>query len=194
MANDFLVWDSAVVPNACCLSQLINVEDQFELPKGVPRAASFPTDAAFTMDADFPHDTLLTDNLVNTDRLIVASPRLKAFLESQALSNVEFLPVTILDHKGRAASRDYCIVHPIDLVDCVDVQQSDLEWSIIDPSSIDTVTRLVIDETRLDPRVALFRPKPFYDVVLARRPLAEAIDAQGFSGIRWIELSSYPEL
>ena len=194
MNDDFLIWDSAVVPNACCLAQLVNVDDQFELPKGIPRAATFPSDAAFTMDPDFPNDMLLTDNLVNTDRLVIASARLKTFLESQALQRVEYLPVTILNHKGRSASRDYFIVHPVELDACVDLGASDVEWSIIDPASIDSVTSLVIDEHALDPGVALFRPKPFYDIVLVRRPLAEAIDAQGFSGIRWIELSSYPEL
>jgi hypothetical protein len=194
MNDDFLIWDSAVVPNACCLAQLVNVDDQFELPKGIRRAAAFPSEAAFTMDPDFPNDTLLTDNLVNTDRLVVVSPKLKAFLESQRLAKVEYLPVTILNHKGRPASRDYFIVHPVDLAACVDTERSDVEWSVIDPTSIDSATRLVIDETALDPEVALFRPRPFYDVVLVRRPLAEAIDAQRFSGIRWIELSSYPEL
>src|SRR5262249_52340497 len=135
-----------------------------------------------------------TDTLLNSHRLVIASARLKRFLESQGLSRVEYLPVTILNHKGRPASRDYFIVHPVDLDACVDVKKSEVEWSAMEPSSIDSVTRLAIDETALDRTVALFRPKPFYDVVLVRRPLAEAIDAQGFSGIRWIELSSYPEL
>jgi len=194
MSDDFLVWDSAVVPNACCLAKLINVDEQFQLPKGVSRAATFPPDAAFTMDPDFPDDTGLTDNLVNTDRLVIVSARLKAFLESQRLPKVEYLPVAILNHEGRPASREYFIVHPIDLSACVDMQRSGVEWSAIDPTSIDTVTSLAIDETSLDPAVTLFRPKPFYDVVLIRRRLADAIDAQGFSGMRWIELSSYPEL
>jgi hypothetical protein len=194
MSDDLLIWAARDVPDACALDKLTGVDRQYELAKGIPRASTFPQDAAFTMDSDFFNDLMLTDNLINTDRLIVASRRLKEFLEARPLRHVEYLPVTIIDHKGKPASREYFIVHPTDLVDCLDMDQSEVEWGLVDEQSIDSVARLVIDLAKVDPAVELFRPKPFYDVVVVRRALAEAIDAAGFVGIRWIALADYPEL
>jgi hypothetical protein len=136
----------------------------------------------------------MTDNLINTRTLIVASLKLKNFLETRQLPKVEYLPITILDHKGRPASRDYFIIHPIEPVDCLDVSQCGAQRSSIDPETIQWLDRLVIDEGKIDPSRDMFRLKFFYDVILVRRELAAAIDAEGLTGIRWIELSDYPEL
>src|SRR5438552_3993429 len=120
MRSNYVVWDTKVIPNACVLQDLVRVEKDYQLRKGVPLASTFPEDAAFTMDPDFPDNTVLTDNLLNTNMMIVASMRLKMFLERQSLRKVEYLPVTIINHKGKPASREYFIVHPIDPVECLD--------------------------------------------------------------------------
>jgi len=191
MSKHLVIWDSAAVPNACVLHQHSEIEDPWELVEGVPRAATFPADCTYGMHPDFPHDTLLVDNLINTDMLLVISLGLKQFLEARGLKKVEYLPVTILDHRGRPASRDYFIAHPIDPVDCLDVAKSGAQFSAVDPETIQLVKQLVVDESRLDPERELFRPKGFYDVVFVTRALAEAIEQQGFKGTRWVELASY---
>lgn len=189
--SSFVIWDSCVVPNACSLYDLEGVEKTYQLNKGVPRAVTFSSDAAFSMHPDFPNNTLLTDNLINSDLMIVTSQRVKDFLEAQRIPKLEYLPVTILDHKGRAASRDYFIIHPIEPIECIDLAKSQVEWGLVDKSSISQVHHLEIDASKVPPDVELFRPKPLYDIVLVRRELAELIDAQGFSGIRWLELDQY---
>jgi hypothetical protein len=193
MKSKYAIWESKDVPNACSLHKLVEVEKLYELVKGVPRAATFPASAAYRMDPDFPHDTMLIDNLINSDMLVVVSQQVKEFLEKRALKKVEYLPVAIFDHKQKIASRDYFLIHPIDPVDCIDLDKSEVEWGIIDEESIDEVNHLVIDETRIDPEREMFRLKHFCDIVLVRWELAEAIDAQGFTGIRWIDINDYPE-
>jgi hypothetical protein len=104
MASGFVVWTHARVENAAVLDSFRGVPDPWELNDGVPRAEGFPDDVVFTMDPERPHDTLLVDSLRNTDGLIVASRGLKEFLASRALNKMEYLPVTILDQKGRPAA------------------------------------------------------------------------------------------
>jgi hypothetical protein len=191
MSEKLVIWDSAAVPNACVLGDHSDIEAPWELLEGVPRAVDFPADFHYAMDPDFPHDTLLVDNLINTGMATVVSLRLKRFLEQRGLKKVEYLSVTILDHRGRPASRDYFMVHPIDPVDCLDQVKSGVRYSAIDPETIQEVKRLVIDESRLDPERELFRPKSFYQVTFATRALAKAVDAQGFIGTRWVELANY---
>ena len=191
MSTKLVIWDSAAVPNACVLKKRSEIEDSWELLDGVSRAANFPSDCTYSMNPDFPHDTLLVDNVINIHSTAVISIRLKQFLESRSLKRVEYLPVTILDHRGRPASRDYFIAHPIEPVDCLDLNKSGARYSAIDPETIQEVKQLVIDESRLDPERELFRPKGYCRVIFATRELAEAIDKQGFTGTRWVEIAAH---
>ena len=192
MRSAYLIWAHKDVPNACALSGLLGVDKQYELLMGIQRQATFPNDAMFRMNPDFPHDTLLTDSLLNTDMMIVVSLRLKEYLHARELKNVEYLPVTILNHKQKAASRDYFIIHPIEPVDCLDIEKCVPMRSRIDPETIMMIKRLVIDEHRVDPEREFFRPKFYPRITMVRRELAEAIDGEGFTGIRWVELEDYP--
>lgn len=135
-SKKLVIWDSAAVPNACVLWKHSEIEDPWELVEGVPRAATFPADCTYAMHPDFLHNTLLVDNLINTDRLVVVSLRLKQFLEARGIKQLEFLPVTIMDLRERPASRDYFIVHPIEHVDCLDLEKSGARFSAIDPETI----------------------------------------------------------
>jgi hypothetical protein len=188
--SNFVIWRSAVVPGACILGEFEGVEKSFQLRKGISRADSFPANATFTMNPEFPNDTLLADNLFNTNLFIVASIKVKNFLEGQKILQMEYLPVKIVDHKGRVASSEYFIIHPIDPVECIDLKSSDVDWGIIDKTLIDHARRLVLDETKVPPDRQIFRPKPYYRIILVRRDLAKLIDDQGFSGIRWDEITT----
>lgn len=191
MKPNFVVWDSRAVKDGCVLQELVGVDKVYNLRKGVPMGDTFPDKAGFTMDPDFPNNTLLTDHLLNTSMMIVASPRLKGFLEGRAIPAVEYLKVTILNHKGKAASRDYCIVHPIDPVDCLDVEKCEPTWALVDKTTINRVKKLVIDESKVAKNRMIFRPKSFYRAILVRRDLAEAIDKEDFTGIGWIEMEKF---
>jgi hypothetical protein len=189
----YVIWKYRRVPNACRLQKLHSVADIWELREGVPRGAGFPADAHWSMDPDFPYNMLLIDNLLNSSMLIVGSARLKSLLEEQRVAGVEYLPVTVLNHKGRPAGKEYFIINPIDPPDCLAREQCGITWSELDPDTIDTVEHLVIDPSKVEPERQLFRPKYFYDVILVERSLAEAIDRAGLQGIRWLELADYPE-
>jgi len=52
----------------------------------------------------------------------------------------------------------------------------------------------VLDEDRIDRSRLLFKLKYFHDCVLIRRDLAQAISANGFTGLRWTECAKYKPL
>ena len=191
MASDYVIWDAADVPDACVVQQLEGVEDDWELAEGVSRTATFPDDATLRMDPDHPHDMMLVDNLVNTEMLIVVSGKLRASLEGRALASVEYLPVSVLDHRGKVASNEYTIVHPIDPVDCLDCEASGVEWSEMDEDCVDSIESLVLNETAVPNERSLFRVKSLEGVVLVRRELALALEQEGFTGLEWTELDEY---
>lgn len=192
MNSNYVIWDSEAVDGACVLDELRGVEKVIELNKGIPRSAGFPEGAAFTMNPDFPDDMMLVDNLINTDMLIVVSENLQRFVESKNIPCVEYLPVAIIDHKGKPAGTPYFILNPVQPVDCLDLQRSKAQMHAIAKTQVNSVERLVIDESRVDPDRLVFRLKGFYRVTLVHRDLAKELDSEGFVGNRWIELSEYP--
>src|SRR5215813_4176184 len=150
MKLNYVIWDAKNVPNAVVLDGLENVEDEWELNEGVPRAANFTEDGTFRMNPDRSYDTLLTDNLQNIDMLIVASRRLKEFLEQWDLEKVEYLPITILDHKGKPTRDSYFIIHPIEPVSLLNPAKCGATWDRLNEGFIKYVERLVIDEKLID--------------------------------------------
>jgi hypothetical protein len=142
------------------------------------------------MNPEFPLDTVLVDAPWNLEQWIVISPRVRDFLQARDVGHVEYLPVKIIDHRGRVASRDYTIAHPVGPVDCIDMKKSKFVW---DPEmdEMESLRRVVLREDRIPSDRHLFRLAKFYQPVVVRRHLAQALDAEGFTGIRWTELNKY---
>jgi uncharacterized protein DUF1629 len=192
MPHDYLVWKYQPVPGACILQDLDGFEDTFRLAQGEPLAATFPADVRFHMNPDFPNDLLLADNLENTDLCLVVSAKLREALEKRKLSHVEYLPVSIINHRGRVASKDYSIVHPLNPVDCIDRDKSVFKESRIIPGRIDRFKKLVVNKARIPEDRTLFHMKDFSDIAVVRNDLAKALDAERFRGLGWQPLAQYP--
>lgn len=188
---NYVVWRFNDVSNSCVLDELSGVSKTFQIRKGVPRAGGFPSDAKFTLDPDYPNDTLLVDAFDNVYRMVVISPALKSFLEGRNVKNTEFLPVTIIDHKGKPKAK-YFILHPLYPVECLDLEASGARWDTVNKDTIDSVQRLVLNTEKIDPNLQILKMKFFYNYLLVRRELADAITSEGFTGIRWVNPSDFP--
>ena len=193
MNDDFVIWKYATVPSACVLKPLVGLDKSFRLLEGVPLHNGFPTTVQFHMDSDFPNDLVLPDNLLNPDFCIVASDRLAAALKARNVAHMEYLPVTIIDHKGRTASSKHVIVHPVEPVDCIDAAQSVFDLSRINKNRINSFKKLVLDTTRIPADRQIFRLKGFWKIVLVRLDLAQSLGKEGFSGLGWLPIQDYPE-
>ncbi|MBT8143817.1 MAG: hypothetical protein KJO55_03890 [Gammaproteobacteria bacterium] len=188
---DFVIWDAAADPGVCSVVKIINFDKPYLLDDGKPLAADFPGDVGLLMDPDTPEDSLLADNLLNPMALIVVSAKLKQLLEERGLQKTEYLPVAIIDHRNRPVDEPYFIVHPINHVQCLDVDASGGEWDLIDDTVLESVERVVLDTPRLEQGRELFRPFPLTDIVVVSRELADTIDTADISGCEWLELSEY---
>jgi hypothetical protein len=192
MSDNYVIWKYQSEPFAAVLETLTGLEKVFRLKDGVPLQATFPADVRYHMHADFPNDLVLVDNMQNLHRLAVTSARLKEAIERRGAANIEFLPITIIDHKGRPASKDYFIVHSVGLVDCIDREKSVYKNDVIIPGNMSSVKRLVIDETRIPPDREIFRLEGFREVLVVRRDVADALDDEKFTGLTWQRIQDYP--
>jgi hypothetical protein len=188
---DYVVWGAKSEGNSCLLDPIEGVDRDWELLKGVPRAHDFPAGAVMRMSDLHKRDIGVPDNVMNQAALVVVSERLRRFLEEKKLPNVEYLPIKIMNHKRRVASETHVLVHAVEPVDCLDVAQSQPEYSGIIPTDITEVEDLVLDPSKIDPKVPLFRVKDFGYPTIVARSLAEEIKKAGFTGLYFSELDRY---
>lgn len=135
---DYVAWSTNPLGGFAILLAVENVPADYELWEGVPRSEGWPSDAAFRMNPAYPRDKKMPDAFHSRggDGVPLVSPALREAIAAFDPPDVEYLPVTIYDHKGRVASRDYVIAHPCRVVDCLDHDAMDITWNALDPMSI----------------------------------------------------------
>jgi hypothetical protein len=188
--TDYVIWGwRPTVKYSAVLRGFVDFEDDNLFGHGYAWNGTFPAEAKMDFHPDHPRDTVKTDNLGNTDGVLVVSERVCDFLTKRKLGGMEYLPITILDHKKKPIPEKYFIANTIDHVDCLDLKASRATFSKIRKTRITDVEKLVLDPKRLDPTRELFRIKNFARHALVHRDLADAITSAGFTSIGWTELS-----
>jgi len=177
----------------CTVDQLSGFEDEWAVGQGMSLAANPPDKLTMSMYADEPRNTVLPDYVQNMNRLLIVSPRLRAFFEAQQVSNVEYYPLEIKDHKGKVASNEYFVAHLVNPVDCIDVDASGVTWTGhgLATQRILFLDRLVLDPTKVPEERKLFFPRYYDKVPVLRRELAEAMGREGFSNVKIVPASKY---
>jgi hypothetical protein len=190
--NDkYRIWGATSQSTYCVLGFLERFSDDYKLMKGDSVAKEWPDDVRFTMDPDFKKQIKLADNLTNPNRVLVASKPLADFFTAKKVPNLEFLPVTIFNHKKKVASNEYCIVNLVTTQDCIDTKKSEVTWNDIDPHYISKMKQIVFDEKKIDKKAALFRAEHLKTLMFIRADLDEEVTAGGFTNVRFWRLSDY---
>ena len=185
-----MIWDADSQSNYCVLGYLEGYSDDYKLMKGDSVAKEWP-DVAMRMDKDFKKQIKLSDNLLNPVNIIVASKRLCDFFRSKKVPNVEYLPVTIYDHKKKVASKEYSIANLVTTQDCIDTKKSEVTWNAIDSHYIASMKQLVFNEKKIAKDATLFRAEHLKELIFIRADLAKAVTDAGFTNVKFWRLSDY---
>jgi len=148
----------------------------------------WPADVRLHMDPEFPKNKELSDWVHVFGGALIASRRMKEFIEAAAPLHTEYLPVKIADHQGRDVDVEYFLVNPHVHQDALDRAQSIVTWHDMLPDLICDCEKLVLDETRIETQALLFRLKHYPRIVVFRRDLGDAIRAAEFTGIKLVEV------
>lgn len=188
--SGFLVWERGVAKDGIAkLGGLRGVEDSFEIDDGVSRANGWPDDASFEMSKMFPKDLGLADSM-SSDELMVTSLALKEAVAIEG-DTIEWLPVKLINHKGRMAPEQYFVMNPLRVVDCVDAKASNARYNPINEQYIDECDRLVLREDAIPEGLDVLRIQFIAGGILIRKSLAEKLTKANLTGLRFTEPSSY---
>ncbi len=120
----------------------------------------------------------------------IASARLRELLEGQAGVEIEFLPMHIINHKGRREKGEFFIGNVIGSVDCVDRGRSEFVENPMRPGEFQFLRKLALATDRIDPERKLFRIRPMPRVLIIREDLASLLGAAGVTGCSFLRLGS----
>lgn len=187
---DFFLWRSEYNEGVCVIKDP-PLDAPWELDEGKPRLAEFPEEMPCAMSSSFPKDLALVDNLYGST-LTVVSARLRDVLLANAPHHrIEFLPVQIVNHKGRSASKDYFVLHPLEIVDCIDQKKSGLEWNQITANLINGCRGLVLNHEAIPESLFIFRLKYWGENIVVRQDLADKLTSAGLSGLSFLPVLGY---
>lgn len=182
---NILLWRDIAPPGTCQLGSP-RLWSVVKLHAGQSVIGEYPGGLSYRMSDLFPDDILLRDNFEVAGQVLV-SGKLKGFIE-QALPDheMEFLPISILNHKDRVESDDYFILHPIGTVDCIDIDRSKVRWNPLKKKVIDACKGLVFKPDGVPPGLKLFRPQYWGFNILVSQDFAHQLTEAGFTGLRFI--------
>jgi hypothetical protein len=180
----FKIWDSVYIEGYCVIRPPEGVPKAYELSRGISRQEGWSPDMTSKMSKEFPKDIALSDNLRGAG-LVVISKRLREALPETPPAQLEFLPLRIMNHKGKIAADDYAIANPIGLVDCIDLEASNVTYNQINPQLISACDRIVLRADAVPAELQLFRPRHLPMKVFVRAELADRLQQAGFIGLNF---------
>lgn len=180
--SEFLLWSSDYIEGSCVVKPPAGIEKAYQLDEGISRAKGWPADVACKMDPEFPKDIALVDNLYGAGAALV-SERLRDALLKEQTKEIEFLPLRIVNHKGRTEPEPYFLMNPLGIVECIDIDASGVSWSRTDSSLISHCDQLVIEAEAVPESKKIFRPKHWSRLILVRASLFTKLRSAGFTGL-----------
>lgn len=183
MSDEFYIFSHCFEPNAATLTDLSGIDFSVELNRGISHAHDFPNDVTIKMREDRPDDTVLPDSITNVENLTIISKKLKDSMESREITDIEYFPITILDHQNKPVDDQYFIAHPINNIDCLDIDACSPRWCEFNSDWMRKVKALVILPEKVPSNRAFFRPRHYDGTPIVNKDFADALAKESFTGI-----------
>lgn len=153
---------------------------------GVPQAGWFPRDAEYAMNHRYPDARSLYDLQNTTLKLLVVSKALRSILEELDGARIEFLPITIRDHRNKVASKEYSIANVLGLIECVDHASSSFDIDPMIPTRFSHTNKLVLVEEAIPKDRHIFRLKERPWCHIVTETLKKAVEDRGLRGMCFV--------
>ncbi len=155
----------------------------FHLLWGIALGEHYPLNARLLMDPR-TRGHKLSSFLGNTLGTLIMHTPMKDVVQQTCSNEIEYLPVAIVNHKGRVQSEDYWFVNPLGTVDCVDRAASEIDFDADDPTQILGVTRLALSAAKLVDAPHLFRVPEKKSEYFFSATLVKALAAHDFTNVQ----------
>jgi hypothetical protein len=187
--SDYFILNAEFTPEYCSIIKCPpSLDDQtWRIADGERMGEHYPPKIRFDMSKE--HDGIVVPDFIhNTLHLPMVSGQLKALLEKESGAEIEFLPFTLYNHRGRVAAEGCHIANLLGSLDCVDRRRTEGDESFITPGTYSGLFRLYLSAEQLPPTAKLFRLASMPSVIIIREDLRALLEQQGISGVEYIAM------
>jgi hypothetical protein len=144
-------------------------------------------------DTDSP--TTLSDVLLTGFQLQVFSPRLVSLLADVGIENVQYLPISIVNHETREVETSYQIANIVGAIDCLDLNnavhaRSRSSGNILRVFKFRLLPEKIVALPGRQPPL-LFRLGEFKQHLLAHESVKQACQKAGITGLNFVPPEKY---
>ncbi len=143
---------------------------------------------------NYPDDRNLYDFQPNMMSNLLVSGRARKLIESLSVSNAEWLPVAIKDHKGNVVGPDYAFLNLLGAEDAIDMERSDYEMDSLEKDQIGVIDRLALNTSAISPDAKMFRCTKERRLILIRDDVHAAFEQAGLTGFKVYEAEGWDGL
>jgi hypothetical protein len=144
----------------------------------------FPKGAAVQFSDNYPDARKLYDFQPNMLSSFFISGRTRSLLESLEITNVEYLPVAIQDHKGQVVAGDYAILNLLGGEDAIDMEKSVYKMDHLEKDQVGRIKKLAINEKGIRPDAKMFRCSMQHRLTLIREDVHEEFKKAELTGFK----------
>ncbi|MBU8899860.1 hypothetical protein KRR26_30040 [Corallococcus sp. M34] len=160
--------------------------DGYCIAAGEPIADSYPVEVK-VQSSEERTGIQLSSVLGNSFNYLIVSSAMKEIIAQYTpQTTIEYLPFTLVDHRGRIRSQDYFFINPLTSVDGLDTRASDIKYHR--SGAIVGIRKLVLAAEKLKDVPGLFRLQQARQHYVVNELLAHALQSQGFTNMVLREL------
>jgi hypothetical protein len=178
-------WIVSEKPNGGAVLSMLpdGSPEEYLFGMGGSLTGEFPHGGAMSFSTLFPQFIKVYDFVTTALPVLVVSSRVKRVMEALEVGNCEFMPIVLLDHKDRVASKEHFVLHGLGGQDAIDMERSVYRMSALDEDQIKSVDKLVLTPQNIDPKALLFRPSRMMNRFMMHQRLLDALKAEGVTGL-----------
>ncbi|WNG33930.1 hypothetical protein F0U60_10030 [Archangium minus] len=156
--------------------------DSWHFFDGVPLASKFPQGGTMEFSPNFLEQRTVFDFVPHILGMLVVSIKVRQILESLGAEDCEFLPVTILDHKNKVASREHFILNLLNSQDVIDMEKSKYKINRLAKTQIARIQHLVLKQDGIDAKAVIFRARTKMNQYFINQAAHDAFAKEGVTG------------
>src|SRR5690242_1276380 len=130
----------------------------------------------------FPDRRKVYDFVTSILDIRIVSERVRRIVLEMAPNDVEFLPVTLVNHQHEVVSREHFIMNVLTRRDVIDLERSDVRMGAILKWEIDRVRKLVLKEDIEPGGPRVFRPMHLRVNTMVDETVHAALAGAGLTG------------
>lgn len=159
----------------------------WKLAEGRSVVKQYPPAVQLKMADRYP-GIIVPDFIYNVVACTLVSEAAKDLLEQHARADIEFLPFTLLNHKGRVARERCFIANVLGVVDCVDPTRTSATPSKMEKGTYLFLNKLELDMKKVPETARIMRLKQLPSVMIVHEALRAVLQERGMTGLGFIEL------